>query len=86
LVELGKIDKLGEIIKLGLIMGHTYKEWKDLEIFEIIEELADKIWSDVINWNNFYKFSIGIQLVKAIDSFGANIEEADGRYHFKEKN
>jgi four helix bundle protein len=62
-----------------------YKEWKDLEIFQIIEELAEKIWDKVIEWDNFAKFSVGLQLVKAIDSFGANIEEADGRYHFKEK-
>ena len=62
-----------------------YKEWKDLEVFQVIEELAEKIWNEVIEWDSFSKFSIGLQLVKAIDSFGANIEEADGRYHFKEK-
>ena len=65
-------------------MGN-YKEWKDLEIFKIAEGLAEKIWDEVVIWDNFAKFSVGIQLVKAIDSFGANIEEADGRYHFKEK-
>lgn len=63
----------------------SYREWKDLEIFEIVENLSEEIWNEVVNWDNFAKFSVGIQLVKAIDSFGANIEEADGRYHFKEK-
>lgn len=63
----------------------VYKEWKDLDIFKIAEELAEKIWDEVIQWDSFAKFSIGLQLVKAIDSFGANIEEADGRFHFKEK-
>ena len=63
----------------------TYKEWKDLEIFGIIEELAEAIWKEVVEWDNFVKFTVGTQLVRAIDSFGANIEEADGRYHSKEK-
>lgn len=62
-----------------------YKEWKDLEIFKAVEKLSEILWSEVSEWDKFAKYSVGIQLIKSVDSFAANIEEADGRYHFKEK-
>lgn len=66
-------------------MGEFFKEIKDLRIFQEIEEISDQIWDEVITWNNFAKFTVGKQLVEAIDSVTANMEEADGRYHYKEK-
>jgi four helix bundle protein len=63
----------------------VYKELKDLRIFEEIERLADEIWDEVSPWDNLAKFSIGSQLVNAIDSVAANIEEADDRYHVRDK-
>jgi len=63
----------------------VYKEIKELRIFEEIEKLADEIWDEVIKWDNFTKFTIGTQLVNAIDSVAANMEEADGRYHYRDK-
>ncbi len=62
-----------------------YKEIKGLRIFEEIEKLADEIWGEVSKWDNFAKFSLGTQLVNAIDSVTANMEEADGRYHYRDK-
>lgn len=62
-----------------------YKEIRELRIFEEIEKLSDEIWDEVSKWDNFAKFSIGTQLVTAIDSVTANMEESDGRYHFREK-
>lgn len=66
-------------------MMEEYKEIKDLRIFQEIEEISDQIWDEVITWDNFAKFTVGKQLVEAIDSVTANMEEADGRYHYKEK-
>jgi four helix bundle protein len=36
-------------------------------------------------WPSFERWSIGIQLVRAINSVGANIAEASGRRHKREK-
>lgn len=62
-----------------------YEETKDLRIFQAVEDLADKIWNEVSKWDSFAKFTIGKQLVDAIDSVGSNMEESDGRYHYKDK-
>lgn len=58
---------------------------EDLEIYMIAEKLADKWWEIVSRWNFFAQDTIGKQLVRAIDSIGANIAESYGRYHFAEK-
>ena len=50
-----------------------------LHIYKLSEKLADKIWNIVINWNFFAKKTVGIQIVKAADSIGANIAEGSGR-------
>jgi four helix bundle protein len=62
-----------------------YREIKELRIFEEIEKIADGIWDEVSKWDNFAKFTVGTQLVNAIDSVTANMEEADGRYHYRDK-
>ena len=62
-----------------------YKEIKELRIFGEIETLADEIWDEVVKWNNFAKFTVGTQLVNAVDSVTANMEEADGRFHYRDK-
>jgi four helix bundle protein len=35
-------------------------------------------------WDYFAKDTLGKQLVRSVDSIGANIAEGFGRYHFKE--
>ena len=47
-------------------------------------EMAEKIWTIVIEWDYFTKDTIGKQLVRAADSIAANLSEGYGRYHFKE--
>ena len=42
-------------------------------------EVSDKIWNLVIRWENFSRNNIGGQLLRAIDSVGANISEGYGR-------
>jgi len=41
--------------------------------------LADQLDSTVAEWESFARWSLGIQLVRAADSVGANIAEAHGR-------
>lgn len=50
-----------------------------LHIYKLSEKLADEIWKVVARWNFFAKNTVGIQIVKAADSVGANIAEGSGR-------
>lgn len=52
---------------------------EDLEIYNIAIDLSDKIWKIVIVWDKFAKNTIGGQLIRAIDSVGANLSEGYGR-------
>ena len=51
----------------------------DLEIYQTALELSNKIWRVVVKWNHFEKSTVGNQLVRSIDSVGANISEGYGR-------
>lgn len=58
-----------------------------LEEFSIYKQamvLADQVWSLVNSWKYFERDTIGKQLVRSVDSIGANLSEGLGRYHFKE--
>jgi four helix bundle protein len=50
-----------------------------LHIYRLAEKLADEIWKIVNGWNVFAKNTVGVQIVKAADSIGANIAEGSGR-------
>jgi four helix bundle protein len=52
---------------------------KDLEDDEISLEISDKVWNLVIHRDNFSRNNIGGQLLRSIDSVGANISEGNGR-------
>src|SRR5688500_5009806 len=53
--------------------------FETLHIYKLSEKLADTIWNIVLGWNFFAKNTVGIQIVKAADSIGANIAEGSGR-------
>jgi four helix bundle protein len=53
--------------------------FENLQIYQLSEKLADRVWKAVICWNNISKDTLGKQLVKAVDSIGANIAEGSGR-------
>jgi len=58
---------------------------EDLEIYQMAEELADKVWNICVRWDYFAKDTIGKQIVRAADSISANLAEGHGRYHFKDR-
>lgn len=62
----------------------AFEEIENLRIVKEAEEIADKIWDEVVTWNYFSKDTVGKQLVKAVDSIGANIVESQGRFHPKD--
>ena len=53
--------------------------FEDLRILKSAEKISDEIWQEVSEWSGFAKNTIGGQLVRAVDSIGANIAEGTGR-------
>ena len=59
-------------------------EFENLRVYQLAEDLADRVWNIVIKWNWFAKSTVGNQLVRAADSIGANIAEGNGRRDTKD--
>ena len=59
--------------------------FEELRVLQAAEKIADAVWSEVNTWEPFARDTIGKQMVRAIDSIGANIAEAYGRYHYGER-
>lgn len=57
----------------------------DLQVLQAAERIADSIWKQVGQWDDFARDVVGKQLTRAADSIGANIAESFGRYSFGEK-
>lgn len=53
--------------------------FENLRIYQLSTQLANEIWKIVLTWNIFAKDTVGKQLVRAVDSIGANIAEGSGR-------
>jgi four helix bundle protein len=53
--------------------------FQDLLVYREATALADELWEAASGWSSFDRWSLGIQLVRASDSIGANIAEAFGR-------
>ena len=58
---------------------------EDLQVLKLAETVADSIWKQVSNWDEFAKDTVGKQITRSADSIGANIAESFGRYNFGEK-
>jgi four helix bundle protein len=58
---------------------------EEIKVCAMAEEIADKWWEIVSRWAPFAQDTVGRQLIRAVDSSGANIAESYGRYHFGEK-
>lgn len=56
--------------------------FESLRVYQLSETLADEIWTIVMQWNGFARDTVGKQLVRAVDSIGANIAEGTGRGTF----
>lgn len=58
--------------------------FEKLQVYRLAEKLADQVWAIVSNWNQFEKNTVGMQMVRAADSIGANIAEGTGRGSFQD--
>jgi four helix bundle protein len=56
-----------------------YRPIEQLDVFLIFENVGDEIWAASSKWQPFAKNTIGEQLVRSIDSVGANLVEGDSR-------
>ncbi|MDD3647113.1 MAG: four helix bundle protein [Candidatus Dojkabacteria bacterium] len=65
-------------------MGN-FLEFQDILAYKRAEKVAEEIWELVVEMDWFRKQTIGMQIIKAIDSVCANIAEGHGRFFYKEK-
>ncbi len=59
--------------------------FENLRILQVAEAIADAIWKQVTQWDEFARDVVGKQIARAADSVGANIAESFGRFNFGEK-
>ena len=57
-------------------------ELSELEVYMIAKELSSMAWDIYKEMKNEFRFSMGQQFIRAVDSIGANITEGYGRYHY----
>ena len=64
--------------------GQMTKGFENLRVYQLSEALADSIWKVARGWDQLAKDTIGKQLIRAADSFGANIAEGTGRGSYQD--
>jgi four helix bundle protein len=55
--------------------------FRDLVAYRRATELAHQLHRAIAAWPKFERWELGMQLLRAADSIGANIAEASGRHH-----
>jgi four helix bundle protein len=56
--------------------------FENLRVYHLSEQISDRIWDIALGWDTFARDTIGKQLVRSVDSIGANIAEGTGRGTF----
>jgi four helix bundle protein len=59
--------------------------FRGLVAVQLAGRLADEVHAAIAAWTIFDRKTTGEQLMRAIDSVGANIAESSGRWHVQEK-
>jgi four helix bundle protein len=57
---------------------------EELEVYQRSLILGEKIYQVVKKWDWFDKNTIGIQIIRSVDSVAANISEGFGRYFYND--
>ncbi len=85
---MGFRERLGivaNVMEKDEMMAKKYTDFEDAHVLRDAEKLADDVWAIVQQWDAFTRETVGGRIVRAVDSIGANIAEAFGRYHYGEK-
>jgi four helix bundle protein len=61
-------------------LGVVARGFRDLSVYRSAARLGDEIHGSVALWNSLDQWTTGVQLIRAVDSVGANIAESHGRY------
>ena len=73
---------------MSRVIGHLFsgenrkmgtRGFEELRVYQLAEQLADRIWDMVQTWPNLARDTLGKQIVRSADSIGANIAEGSGR-------
>jgi four helix bundle protein len=59
--------------------------FRSLVAYRLAASLADELHDAVVRWPSLERWTVGVQLIRAADSVGANIAEATGRWHDADK-
>lgn len=59
-----------------------YASFEELDVYRLAERVADRCYEIVIAWPSLDQETVGKQLIRAVDSIGANIAEGHGRFHY----
>lgn len=60
------------------------KRFQDLNVYRLAEELSEEIWRIVWEWQPLAQDTVGKQIIRSVDSIGANIAEGVGRGSFQD--
>ena len=63
----------------------NYLKVTDIDAYVVSFNLSNHVWDIVVEWGYLAQKTIGIQIIRAVDSISANIAEGFGRYHKKDK-
>jgi four helix bundle protein len=53
--------------------------FEELRVYQLAEQLADRIWDMVQKWPNLARDTVGKQIIRSADSIGAKIADGSGR-------
>ncbi len=51
--------------------------FQELQVYQLAEQISNEVWFIVQSWDSFAKHTVGQQLVRSVDSIGANIAEGE---------
>ncbi len=60
-------------------------DFRQLEVYRRAVALAGDLYLAVARWPSLDQWSVGLQIIRAADSVGATIAEANGRWHDKDR-
>ncbi|WP_339383532.1 MULTISPECIES: four helix bundle protein [unclassified Tychonema] len=74
----------GDVIIVQCYNCKCMVRFQELQFYQLAEQISNEVWLIVQSWDFFAKNTVGQQLVRSVDSIGANIAEGNGRYNYND--